>query len=258
VRIVSCLAPALVDALRTRYRLELDAAEPLLGGYDVWAESWRLESSRGPLVLRADRLVSPETARWIADVVQHAAEAGAPCSAPLQALDGSFAFRGGGATMTLTRFIDGRAVDRNDPVQLKAAGATLGLLHRALAGKHARRPVPSQWEPRFWSADRDPPILRDDDLDDWHEAFTEQRAGTFAHGVVHGDFWAGNLIWADERVAGVIDWAEARVDALACELAWSTWEFGRDENSRQLDTDRGQGVPGRVSGREGTVGAGSC
>ncbi len=140
--------------------------------------------------------------------------------------------------MTLTRFIEGRTVDREDPVQLRAAGATLGLLHRASAGNHARRPVPSQWEAQFWSADRDPPILRDAELDDWHEVFTQNRAGTVAHGAVHGDFWAGNLIWADERVAGVIDWAEARIDVLARELAWSTWEFGHDQASRQLDVDR--------------------
>ena len=112
--------------------------------------------------------------------------------------------------MTLSRFIDGRVLDREDPIQLRAAGATLGLLHRALAGHQTKRPAPSPWDAQFWSADRDPPTLRDGDLDDWHEAFTQRRDGTFARGAVHGDFWAGNLIWADERVAGVIDWSEAR------------------------------------------------
>lgn len=32
------------------------------GGYDVWADSWLLDSDRGRLVLRVDRGVSPETA----------------------------------------------------------------------------------------------------------------------------------------------------------------------------------------------------
>ena len=39
-------------------------------------------------------------------------------------------------------------------------------------------------------------------------------------------------------MAAVIDWSEARVDVLARELAWATWEFGHDETSRELDIDR--------------------
>jgi len=44
---MSELALAIVDALCKRYQLEVGYAEPLLGGYDVWAESWRVESDRG-------------------------------------------------------------------------------------------------------------------------------------------------------------------------------------------------------------------
>lgn len=36
----------------------------------------------------------------------------------------------------------------------------------------------------------------------------------------------------------MIDWSEARVDALARELASATWEFGHDDASAQLDPDR--------------------
>ncbi len=57
-------------------------------------------------------------------------------------------------------------------------------------------------------------------------------------GVVHGDFWAGNLVWDRQRVAAVIDWAAARIDAPARELAWATWEFGHDHDSQTLDIDR--------------------
>lgn len=235
---MSTLAPGLVDALRMRYRLDLDSAEPLAGGYDVWATSWRLETSHGPFVLRADRSVSPETAAWISDVIQHGGEAGAPCSPALRAVDGTVAFRVADATVTLRPFVEGRCLERDDAVQLRAAGATLALLHRALAGTQAQRPVPSPWDPRCWSGDHDPSTLQDADLDGWHEAFMQRRDGALAQGVIHGDFWADNLVWADGRVAAVIDWCEARVDVLARELAWSTWEFGHDGTSRDLDIDR--------------------
>lgn len=92
--------------------------------------------------------------------------------------------------------------------------------------------------PCFWSADHDPPTLRDTELDAWHDAFTHGGNGRFTHGVVHGDFWADNIVWDAGRVAAVIDWSEARMDVLARELAWATWEFGHDETSRELDVDR--------------------
>ncbi len=235
---MSYLAHALVEALRTCHQVEVRSANLLLGGYDIWAESWRLESDHGPLVLRADRSVSPPTATWISDIMRRAAEAGVPVSLPLRGVDGTVAFSTGDATVTVSPFVEGRNLDRDDPAEVGAAGATLGLLHGAVAGAHGDRPAPSPWDARFWPGDRDPPALWDAQLDSWHEAFTHGGDGAFAHGVVHGDFWAHNILWAGGRLAAVIDWSEARVDVLARELAWATWELGHDEPSRGLDIDR--------------------
>jgi len=239
VAAMSKLAPALAEAVRAHYQVDVRSAKPLPGGYDVWAESWRLESDdRGPLVLRADRSVSPQTATWISDVTRRAAESGAPCCLPLRGVDGAVAFSTGGATVTVRPFVEGRGLDRDNPAEVRAAGATLGLLHGAVAGAPSDRPEPSPWDARFWSGDHDPPTLRDAQLDAWHEAFTHGGDGAFAHRVIHGDFWADNIVWSAGRVAAVIDWSEARVDVLARELAWATWEFGHDETSRELDIDR--------------------
>lgn len=235
---MSELAPALLETLGTRYDLEVRSATPLPGGYDVWADSWRLESNRGPLVLRADRSVSPRTASWLADVTGRAADGGVPCALSLSATDGSVAFYTRDGTVTVRAFVQGRVLDRDDAAQLRAAGATLGRLHGALAGASGDRPAPSPWAACFWPADHDTPALRDAQLDAWHEAFTRGGGQRFAHGGVHGDFWADNIMWAAGRVAAVIDWSEARVDVLARELAWATWEFGHDESSTELDMDR--------------------
>lgn len=54
---------------------------------------------------------------------------------------------------------------------------------------------------------------------------------------MHGDFWSDNIVWSAGRVAAVIDWSEARLDVLARELAWATWEFGHD-GAYELDVDR--------------------
>jgi homoserine kinase type II len=232
------LAPVVVERLRTAYDVEVRGVRPLPGGYDVYAQSWRIETDRGALVVRADRGVSRLTAGWLSDVMLRAADAGVPCARPLHAADGAAAFSSGGATFTVRAFVEGCGLDRDDPAQLRAAGATLGRLHGALAGACRDRPAPSPWADCFWPADHDPPALRDGELDAWHDAFAHGASGRFAHGVVHGDFWADNVIWDAGRVAAVIDWSEARVDVLARELAWATWEFGHDEASRELDVDR--------------------
>lgn len=90
----------------------------------------------------------------------------------------------------------------------------------------------------FLARDHDPPGLRDRSLDIWNDAFVSGTIGSFPQGVVHGDFWAENLVWSGDRIAAVIDWSEARRDAQARELAWATWEFGHDETGRVLDIDR--------------------
>lgn len=49
--------------------------------------------------------------------------------------------------------------------------------------------------------------------------------------LLHGDFWLGNLLWADEQLAGIIDWEDAMLgDPLAdlgksrLEMLWSLGE----------------------------------
>ncbi|MDQ2760488.1 MAG: phosphotransferase [Actinomycetota bacterium] len=232
------LSAQLIDVVRSRYGLAVCAASALLGGYDHWAESWRLDTDRGSLVLRVDRSIRSQTARWLSDVIARAARAGVPCQAPMPTIDGQPAVAFDDATILITAFTNGATLDRDDPVQVHAAGATLAHLHNALKGQTAPRPTPSPWDACFWPAEHDPPELCDRQLDSWHQAFISRASNDHRLGVVHGDFYAGNLIWNGQQVAAVIDWAEARIDAPARELAWATWEFGHDRDSQTLDIDR--------------------
>lgn len=65
----------------------------------------------------------------------------------------------------------------------------------------------------------------------WPPAFGPRRDT-----VLHGDLWAGNVLWNDGAVAGVIDWEDAaRGDPLA-DLAntrlETLWAYGRDATDR--------------------------
>jgi aminoglycoside phosphotransferase (APT) family kinase protein len=50
--------------------------------------------------------------------------------------------------------------------------------------------------------------------------------------LLHGDYWAGNVVWKDGRIAGVIDWEEARVGDPVIDVAISRldilWLLGVD------------------------------
>jgi len=232
------LTTEVMAILRCRYGLEIRSVVALVGGYDIWAESWQVDTDRGLLVVRVDRSISAETSSWLGDVLARAASAGVPCAALMLTVDGTTAVVADGATVTVRPFADGVNLDRNDPTQVAAAGVTLGRLHQALRDEASDRPTPSPWAARFWLGDLDSPGLRDPSLDAWNEGFVSGEMGDFSMGVVHGDFWADNIVWGNDRVVAVIDWSEARLDSLARELAWATWEFGHDEAGRLLDIDR--------------------
>lgn len=101
------LTAEMMATLRCRYGLDVRAATGLEGGYDIWADSWRLDTDRGPLVVRVDGSLSAQTASWLGDVVARAASAGVPCAAPVSALDGSAAVAVEGAQVTVRPFVDG-------------------------------------------------------------------------------------------------------------------------------------------------------
>lgn len=50
--------------------------------------------------------------------------------------------------------------------------------------------------------------------------------------LLHGDFWAGNVLWRDGRLSGVVDWEDAAVGDPLADLAIArvdmSWGFGRE------------------------------
>jgi aminoglycoside phosphotransferase (APT) family kinase protein len=54
--------------------------------------------------------------------------------------------------------------------------------------------------------------------------------------LLHGDFWPGNVLWKEARIAAVIDWEDAAVGDPLADLANARleilWAFGRDAMQR--------------------------
>ena len=80
--------------------------------------------------------------------------------------------------------------------------------------------------------------MADPELD---AALASWRAGPGAvapRGPVHGDFYRRNVLDCGGRLA-LLDWDEARTDAVSVELAWAVWEFGHSHSA--LDPSRAGG-----------------
>ena len=222
--------------LQDEYGLELIDAEPLTGGWDIHVKSWLAQSELGPLVVRRDRSLTAASADWLGALLDAAGRGGVPVSAPLRTRDGAAGAAFDDHSVTVRPYVEGRTVDRDRRDEAAASGGVLARLHAALRGFDRPRPDRSLWHPALWPGHDDPEPLWDRALDRFEAALRSDRR--FADTIVHGDYWADNLIWSAEHVAAVIDWSEARHDKALREVARATWEFGKCAAGDDLDSER--------------------
>lgn len=117
-------------------------------------------------------------------------------------------------------FVEGAVLNRDDPVEVAAAATMLARVHQSLLRAEIGPRLPTA---RTGFVDL---RLRDTRLDRRWKAIRE-RAVT---GFCHGDFHRRNLLVADRRIQGVVDWHDAYVGPLIGEVAFAAWEFAHDDN----------------------------
>jgi homoserine kinase type II len=103
---------------------------------------------------------------------------GVPVSAPRPTRDGRVQIEVDGFSLGLQNVVDGELLDITDPVQVNAAGEMLARMHAAMAEYPEMIPVD---EPK-----------------------TEHTQ------LVGNDFRSANVLWADGRIAAVLDLEEAK------------------------------------------------
>jgi len=216
---------------RTVLPLPDGTPESLEGGY-------KNELARyGDVVLRVEQ-TTLASAQWEHEALRFLAgsvpEVVVPLAGPELLEDGRIA--------SLLPFVDGEPLDRESPGQRLDLARLLARLHRAgLDWSGGGRPdtpgfagmdlVRNRWWD--WPIVEKPPVLTaayEASLD-W--AFD---APQLSEGLVHGDVAQANFRVRDGRIAGVIDWEEARVDWPAWELANAAWEVCKVGDA--LDTQR--------------------
>lgn len=111
------------------------------------------------------------------------------------------------------------------------AAALLAAIHRGIASGWTPLPEPPDRRTVATMRDDVDRRLRDDDLDRW-ERFVTHRKPTLP---IHGDFYPGNLLTRRNRIVGVIDWSEARIEHHEQEVSWAMWEWCRTDNGDDVE-----------------------
>ena len=141
-----------------------------------------------------------------------------------------------GAYVNLTTFLPGRP--RLDALGVEA----IDELARAAVTIHAR-PVHDAQRPqpyRFWAPD--PPLLPDwaEDRSAWNRAIEIFAGGPppSPQGLVHRDFHPGNVLWAGDRITGMIDWAETSWGPPDLDVAHACTNFALLHDFERMDVFR--------------------
>lgn len=99
------------------------------------------------------------------------------------------------------------------PPRLDSSPRFIARTHRSCSQPVRRRPPARR---QICRARRTPVELVDTELDRWHAAIA---TSGLPRGLIHGDFYRRNLLWAHERVVAMVDRHEAHHDLIACRLA---------------------------------------
>jgi homoserine kinase type II len=169
------------------------------------------------------------------ELIEHLRRHGFPAPRLIKTLKDDSILGLDGRWYEIQEFIDGIPYDPNRPAHLEQAALTLGLYHRCVEGfdRPVFRSLGDLYSPatakqalarlvRTWSLDTTPLLS---DLVRRLGAEVRNLAARFAHYgalprlVIHGDYYADNLIFEGDRIVGVVDYDRARWEARVAELS---------------------------------------
>ncbi len=236
---------SLLEAASSFFGAPLREGGSLGGGYE--ADVFLVEGDT-PAVLH----VSPDwrsiaELEWVHSLVERVHEEVSEAVAPIRR-KGRTVFEWQKRGAALFPCVSGTPVPRGDPELALGAACLLARIHSAL-GRLQPEPVPRPRSTVVAPRPSSSQELRDEALDEWWEGLAKSRPRL---GVVHGDYYGGNLLAADRQIVAVIDWHEADVRPLALELAGASYEFCRNEE-HELDADAVQSFVSTYQANGGAI-----
>lgn len=191
-------------------------------------ENWLVETVRGQYFLKHRHPRRRQPSRVVQaqhELIEHLRQCGFPAPAIVPTARGDTFLLLEGELYELAEYIPSEPYNHERPEHLDAAARMLGTYHACVAGfappalqergelynpAHSRAFLTALRE--GWQLDRDPILAR-------IARRLEARAGDLAvrfsnhgalpHLIVHGDYYAGNLLFDGDRIVGVVDYDKA-------------------------------------------------
>ncbi len=221
-----------LDAWLARYSVGgLVELAPIASGIEN--TNYFVTTSGGRYVLTLyERLPAAELPFYL-NLMAHLARAGTAVPAPVPDRTGALFSLLNGKPAGLIERVEGAPVLAPGVDECAAVGAALGRLHVASRGYRAR--LTNRRGPGWWrqAARAVKPFLAEEQNALLAAELRYQTGfgkGTMPRGAVHGDLFCDNVLFAGDRVAGIIDFAFAATDFLAYDLAIAVndWCIVRD------------------------------
>ena len=235
------VTPDELDAWLTRYALgALVELAPIAAGIEN--TNYFITTERGRFVLTLyERLPSDELPFYL-NLMAHLARSGVEVPAPAPDRTGALFSVLNGRPAGLVARIDGTPVTAPCEADCAEVGSALARLH--VAAQRYRARLTNRRGPAWWrqAARAVRPFVGDEQnelLQGEVRFLTGFGKGTLPKGAIHGDLFCDNVLFANGRVAGIIDFGFAATDFFAYDLAIAVndWCIG-DPASGNLDAAR--------------------
>jgi homoserine kinase type II len=229
-------APEL-DAWLMRYAAGgLAEIEPIASGIEN--TNYFVTTDRGRYVLTLyERLPASELPFYL-NLMAHLARAGVEVPAPIPDRTGALFSLLNGKPAGLVERVEGAPIETPDEAHCAQVGAALARLHLASMSYRAR--LTNRRGPAWWrqAARSVKPHITESQaalLDSEIKFQTGFGRGKLPRGAIHGDLFCDNVLFAGDRVAGIIDFGFAATDFYAYDLAITVNDWCVESNGAPLE-----------------------
>lgn len=210
-----------LDAWLARYALgTLIELTPIAAGIEN--TNYFVTTERGRYVLTLYERLPTDELPFYLNLMAHLAHAGVEVPAPAPDRTGALFSHLNGRPAGLVRRIDGAAVDNPSDAHCASVGNALARLH--LASQSYRPRLTNRRGPAWWrqAARAVRPFIAPEQNELLASEVKFQTGfgkGKLPKGAIHGDLFCDNVLFASNRVAGIIDFGFAATDYFAYDLA---------------------------------------
>lgn len=223
----------LKQVLQIHYDLPFEGDwSTLTGGYEC--DIWRV----GQIVVRiCPEWRSDAELDWVYHHVSMVGEQIPEVVAPIKTKNDAYFIRFENRPVAVFPYIKGELLDRNNPELLHHSAELLAKIHKASSSitENTTRPRSHPTAPTDIPIQDDPKYIQDPQLDAWYNDF--MASDNLTMGLMHGDYYRGNILYNGDVINGVIDWDGLTYGAIIYEVAWATWELCHTESGDFLDIE---------------------